>query len=144
MKVQDRKRESVVHHDRLKLCHDRSLPLWMRRLRHGLLVKTPDLAGDLGTDKADAAEQVEDPDPDNADADADGDPDPVDHQATRMEDGPLDDAETPEDENEDLGLGDLFAESEERVKPQCNHGLTQRARQQPWHLDGFQVSWMDD
>ncbi len=78
MKVQDRKRESAVHHDRLKLCHGRSLPLWMRRLRHGLLVKTPDLAGEIDTDEADAAEQVEDPDPD--DADTDDDPDRVDHQ----------------------------------------------------------------
>ena len=45
------------------------------------------------------------------------------------EDVPLDDAETPEVKNEDLGLGNLFAESEERVKPQCNRGRTQRARQ---------------
>ena len=36
-RIKDRKSESVIHHDRLKLCRDRNIPLWMRRMRHNLL-----------------------------------------------------------------------------------------------------------
>ena len=32
-RIQRRKRNQVVHHDRLKLCQDRYLPLWLKRLR---------------------------------------------------------------------------------------------------------------
>ena len=35
--IKGRKREVVVHHDRLKPCMDRSIPMWMRRLRHRVL-----------------------------------------------------------------------------------------------------------
>ena len=30
--VQDRKRKFVAHHDRLLICNDRFIPLWMRKL----------------------------------------------------------------------------------------------------------------
>lgn len=45
--VQGRRRSQVVHHDRLKPCKDRAIPLWMRRMRHhwldtGEIVITPD------------------------------------------------------------------------------------------------------
>lgn len=40
-RVRGRRRERVVHHDRLKLCQDREIPLWMRRLRHTWMQKTP-------------------------------------------------------------------------------------------------------
>ena len=33
-RINGHKREVVVHHDRLKPCMDRSIPMWMRRLRH--------------------------------------------------------------------------------------------------------------
>jgi transposase InsO family protein len=33
-RLKDRRREFVVHHDRLILCQDRFIPLWLRRLRH--------------------------------------------------------------------------------------------------------------
>lgn len=33
-KIKDRKGESVVHHDRLKRCDDREIPIWLRRMRH--------------------------------------------------------------------------------------------------------------
>ena len=34
----------MVHHDRLKRCHDRHIPLWLRRLRHDLFnTPLPDL-----------------------------------------------------------------------------------------------------
>ena len=37
-RIKGRKREVVVHHDRLKpKCLDRSIPMWMRRLRHRVL-----------------------------------------------------------------------------------------------------------
>ena len=35
--IKRRKREVVVHHDRLKPCMDRSIPMWIRRLRHRVL-----------------------------------------------------------------------------------------------------------
>ena len=36
-RIKGLKREVVVHHDRLKLCMDRSIPMWMRRLRQHVL-----------------------------------------------------------------------------------------------------------
>ena len=32
--VQDRRRAYVIHHDQLKLCRDRVIPMWVRRKRH--------------------------------------------------------------------------------------------------------------
>ena len=52
-KIKDRKGETVAHHDRLKQCNDRLIPLWMRRMRHDLL----DLDSTIAYDEA---EQVED------------------------------------------------------------------------------------
>ena len=36
-RIKGRKREVVVHHDRFKPCMDRSIPMWMHRLRHRVL-----------------------------------------------------------------------------------------------------------
>lgn len=36
-KIKDKKRESWIHHDRLKLCNDRELPIWVKRLRNDIL-----------------------------------------------------------------------------------------------------------
>ena len=36
-KIKNRKREVVMHHDRIKPCLDRNLPLWLRRMRHEIL-----------------------------------------------------------------------------------------------------------
>lgn len=33
-RIQNRKGDSVIHHDRLKPCEDRAIPIWLRRLRH--------------------------------------------------------------------------------------------------------------
>ena len=53
-RVRDRKKEYVLHHDRLKPCADRVVPLWMHRMRHNML--------DLDTTIAyDEAEQAEEP-----------------------------------------------------------------------------------
>ena len=35
--VKDHKKEYVLHHDCLKRCEDRSIPFWLRKLRHNLL-----------------------------------------------------------------------------------------------------------
>ena len=51
--VRSRKKEQVLHHDKLKICEDRAIPMWMRRLQHQIL--------DLDTTIAyDEAEQEED------------------------------------------------------------------------------------
>ena len=36
-KIKGRRRECVAHHDRLKPCKDRFIPMWMRRMRHNVL-----------------------------------------------------------------------------------------------------------
>ena len=52
-RVRGRKREQILHHDKLKICEDRAIPMWVRRLRHQIL--------DLDTTIAyDEAEQEED------------------------------------------------------------------------------------
>ena len=40
--IRDRKHVSVIHHDRLKLCKDRVVPQWMKKLRHNLLCPEKD------------------------------------------------------------------------------------------------------
>ena len=37
LRVRSRKKEQVLHHDKLKICEDRAIPMWMRRLRHQIL-----------------------------------------------------------------------------------------------------------
>jgi hypothetical protein len=32
--IKDRKRQCVIHHDKLKLCLDRDIPVWLRRMRN--------------------------------------------------------------------------------------------------------------
>lgn len=36
-RVEGRKKSTVMHHDRLRICEDRFIPLWIRRRRHHLL-----------------------------------------------------------------------------------------------------------
>ena len=36
-RIEDLKRPSVIHHDRLRICKDRAIPLWMQRKRHHFL-----------------------------------------------------------------------------------------------------------
>ena len=36
-RIKDRKKEEVIHHDRIKLCQDRNHPLWLSRLRNKIL-----------------------------------------------------------------------------------------------------------
>ena len=36
-RVADREKEHVKHHDKLRICEDRDIPLWIRRKRHKIL-----------------------------------------------------------------------------------------------------------
>ena len=45
-RISNRKRSLVTHHDSLKMCNDRELPIWLRRKRHGLLGIREEGAGD--------------------------------------------------------------------------------------------------
>ena len=47
-KVKTRKREVVMHHDNLKLCKDRYIPIWLRRARNKYLGQEIDDQIDLG------------------------------------------------------------------------------------------------
>ena len=52
--VRDRKQEYTLHHDLLKRCEDRTIPFWLRKMRHNLM--------DLDTTIAyDASEQDSEP-----------------------------------------------------------------------------------
>ena len=44
-RITNRKRSMVTHHDSLKLCGDRELPIWFRRKRNELLGTDPELFG---------------------------------------------------------------------------------------------------
>ena len=52
-RVKDRKKE-YVHHDRLKPCEDRVVPLWLRRMRHNML----DLDTTITYDEAEQDEEM--------------------------------------------------------------------------------------
>ena len=53
-RVKDRKNEYVLHHDRLKPCEDRVIPLWLRRMRHNML----DLDTTIAYDEAEQIEEI--------------------------------------------------------------------------------------
>ena len=36
-RIEDQRKQQVVHHDQIKLCQDRNIPLWLRRKRNELL-----------------------------------------------------------------------------------------------------------
>ena len=65
-RVEDRKRSWVVHHDKLIICQDRSVPLWMRTKRHKLMdpaevdqeLVNGDLEGEEGLDGTLIEEEV--------------------------------------------------------------------------------------
>ena len=52
--VKDRKKEYVLHHDRLKPCEDRVVPLWLQRMRHNML----DLDTTIAYDEAEQDEEM--------------------------------------------------------------------------------------
>lgn len=60
-RVRTQKRESVIHHNRLKPFQDRTVPIWMKRLRHGLLNLDDDEA--VGQDTPVPTDEPADTDP---------------------------------------------------------------------------------
>ena len=60
IRIGERKQSKIVHHDRLILCRDRAVPLWLRRRRHRLLSTkegatgktTEDVLGNLNLDES--------------------------------------------------------------------------------------------
>ena len=54
-RVRDRKKEQVLHHDKLKICEDRAIPMWMRRLYHQIL----DLDTTIAYDEAEQEDDVD-------------------------------------------------------------------------------------
>ena len=58
-RVRDRKREYVLHHDLLKRCEDRTIPFWLRKMRHNLM----DLDTTIAYDSAEQQTESQDTDP---------------------------------------------------------------------------------
>ena len=54
--LEDRKRRSLIHHDRLVPCHDSTFPLWLQRKRHEL-VQTLLIDEDQGMDEPEMLDQ---------------------------------------------------------------------------------------
>ncbi len=52
-RVRAPRREVVLHHERLKLCLDREIPLWLHRMRRDLLNKEPEPVSENVEDNAD-------------------------------------------------------------------------------------------
>ena len=46
-RIRDRRGDKVVHHDRLRICNDRHIPLWMRKMRHQFLQLDETIAYDI-------------------------------------------------------------------------------------------------
>ena len=71
-KIRSQKKSEWVHHDRLKLCEDAELPLWLRRKRHIAL----DLDETIAYDDDEDGNNLVDPAPDPMDGDGDKDNEP--------------------------------------------------------------------
>ena len=56
--IKAKRKEWVCHHDRLKPCQDRFIPLWLRRMRHELLELDTTIAYDEEEDDEDFLEDV--------------------------------------------------------------------------------------
>ena len=86
-KVKDRHREYILHHDRIKLCEDCAIPMWLRQLRHQIM----DLGTTIGYDETEQ-----------------------DAEATSMQDEPVEklDGDRWQPGIDLLNLGCLFADVE--------------------------------
>ena len=86
-KVKDCCREYILHHNRIKLCEDRTIPMWLRQLRHQIM----DLDTTIGYDEAEQ-----------------------DAEATNMQDEPVEklDGDLWQPGIDSLNLGCLFADVE--------------------------------
>ena len=52
-RIKGKKQELVTHHDNLKICEDRSIPIWMRRLRHKFMELDPSITYDESEEEED-------------------------------------------------------------------------------------------
>jgi hypothetical protein len=50
-KIQGQKRSSVIHHDKLKPCNDRNIPLWVNRIRNEVLANDEEDEGQMVEEK---------------------------------------------------------------------------------------------
>ena len=50
LRIRDRRKSMVVHHDMVKLCNDRHLPLWMQRMRSKILGQGHSDSASVSTD----------------------------------------------------------------------------------------------
>ena len=102
--ISDRKGDNVIHHDRLRKCIDRVIPMWIRRKRSELLQSLDDdfLSPENNTD-ADETLPYQDPD-----FQADGADDIQDTDGSNASgvDQNIDD--TPRSRNNDMDLEDVF------------------------------------
>ena len=60
LRIQDRRREQVVHHDRLKPYRERTIPFWIRRQRQRLLLGQPLQTQDVLRTKPDREDPLQD------------------------------------------------------------------------------------
>jgi transposase InsO family protein len=100
-RVEGRSKTQVLHHDRLRICEDRDIPLWIRRKRNALLENQSPLA----QDKDDAHSSSEHS---------------ISHQppaddVTISQDNTYEEQQSLWDDNEDLGLKTLFKDVLPRV-----------------------------
>lgn len=97
-RVRDQRRNFVIHHDRMKICKDRTVPMWARRRRSELLS-----ALDEESTEADAPTQREVPNSSGA-----GEPDRSDTNDEQPLDSELDVPDSPDtDEAEEEPLRDI-------------------------------------
>ena len=104
-RVRDRKREYVLHHDLIKRCEDRVIPLWLRKIRHDLM--------DLDTTIAyDQAEQEDEPHPDSLETSS-----VVTDNVTSLKESLECDLTDPMDLEEDAGAADVTLPSDDLMNP---------------------------
>ena len=60
-KVKDHHREYILHHDRIKLCEDRAIPMWLWQLRHQIMDLDTTIGYDEAEQDAEATSMQDDP-----------------------------------------------------------------------------------
>ena len=125
-RVELRKRSTVMHHDRLKKCVDREVPLWVRRKRHQILEEDLPLPNSQYF---------------NVDIDANVDDE---HDVTILDTDDdiqvsgIQQADEMEVLTDDEGKTDGMEDRHDEVAPTLRVG---RHRRRPKHFDDFEVSY---
>ncbi len=58
-RLRDQKRDSVHHHDKMRICEDREIPLWVQRVRQEILTGPQETVSDAGTAASSAGKPQE-------------------------------------------------------------------------------------